>query len=228
MPRLVAALIRHAEYQQLANTPSAHQPFPLTNKGRQQARQSASGLLQEAGKHDWAIAGELHSSGLLRAWETASIIADHLEGTHTVSTFAELAERSVGCAANLTIQQIEAVVGEDPRCDPLPKDWKSNSRFCLPLQGAESLVQAGERVAGHLKTAMQRLGQVATEDTVKVFVGHGAAIRHAAYSLGILRFEEISQLSMYHAEPVYIEYRESGWEHLAGNWKVRDQAVELD
>ena len=228
MPRLVAALIRHAEYQQLANTPSAHQPFPLTDKGRQQARQSASDLLQEAGKHGWAIAGELHSSGLLRAWETASIIADHLKGTHTVSTFAELAERSVGCAANLTIQQIEVVVREDPRCDPLPKDWKSNSRFCLPLQGAESLVEAGERVAGHLKTAMQRLGQVATEDTVKVFVGHGAAIRHAAYSLGILRFEEISRLSMYHAEPVYIEYRESGWKHLAGNWKVRDQAVELD
>jgi len=228
MPKLVAALIRHAEYQQLADTPSAHQPFPLTDKGREQAQRAASNLQQEAGNHGWAIAGELHSSQLLRAWETASIIADHLKGTHTVSTFDELAERSVGCAANLTIEQIETVVGEDPRCAPLPEDWKSNSRFCLPLQGAESLVQAGERVAGHLKIAMQQLAEQASDDTVKVFVGHGAAIRHAAYSLGILRFEEIARLSMYHAEPVYIEITETGWQHVAGNWKVRGQAIELD
>jgi len=228
MPQLIAALIRHAEYQQLPDTPSAHQPFPLTDEGREQARQAAGSLQRETEKHGWGIAEELHSSLLLRAWETASVIAEHLEGVHTVSAFAELAERSVGIAANLTIQQIEAVVGEDPRYGPLPKDWKSNSRFCLPLQGAESLVKAGERVAGHLKAVMQQLGEVAAEDTVKVFVGHGAAIRHAAYSLGILRFEEIARLSMYHAEPVYIEYRETGWKHVAGNWKIRNQVIELD
>ena len=205
MSRFIAALIRHAEYQQLPDTPSAHQPFPLTGKGREQAHRAVGKLQQDAARHGWGIAEELHSSQLLRAWETANIIAEQLEGTHTVTAFAELAERSVGSAANLTLQQIEDVVNEDPRYAPLPEDWKSNSRFCLPLQGAESLVQAGERVAAHLKFAMQLLKEQASEDTVKVFVGHGAAMRHAAYSLGVLRFEDIARLSMYHAEPVYFE-----------------------
>jgi 2,3-bisphosphoglycerate-dependent phosphoglycerate mutase len=228
MPRLIAALVRHADYRQLPHTPSAHQPFPLTDAGRDQALQAAGKLQQDAARQGWDIAGEIHSSELLRAWETATIIAQHLAGEHTVSEFAELAERSVGNAANLSISQIEAVVGDDPRCSPLPKDWKSDSRFCLPLQGAESLVDAGERVAGHLRTAMQRLGEHARVDTAMVFVGHGAAIRHAAYTLGVLHFGEIARLSMYHAEPVYIEYSATGWQHVAGNWKVREQAVELD
>jgi 2,3-bisphosphoglycerate-dependent phosphoglycerate mutase len=228
MPRLVAALVRHAEYQQLPDTPSAHQPFPLTDRGREQARRAVEGLQQVAKENGWRVAEELHSSQLLRAWESASIIAEHLEGTHTVSTFAELAERSVGSAANLTIRQIEEIVETDPRFDPLPEDWKSNSHFCLPLQGAESLMQAGERVAGYLEKAMLQLAEQVSEDTVKVFVGHGAAIRHAACFLGVLDFEEIARLSMYHAEPVYIEYSETGWKHVAGNWKIRNQAVELD
>ena len=159
---------------------------------------------------------------------SASIIADRLDGAHEVSTFSALAERSVGSVANLTIQQIEDIVNVDPRYDPLPEGWKSDSRFCLPFQGAESLLQAGERVAGHLKKTMQRLGERATQDTVQVFVGHGAAIRHAAYVLGVLRFEDIAELSMFHAEPVYVEYRETGWKHVAGDWKIRDKAAGLD
>jgi 2,3-bisphosphoglycerate-dependent phosphoglycerate mutase len=228
MSRLITALIRHADYQQLPDTPSAHQPFPLTGKGREQARKAAMSLNQAAADHGWHIASELHSSRLLRSWETASIIAEHLEGEHRVTTFSELAERSVGSVANLTIQQIEDIVDMDPRHNGLPVDWKSDSRFCLPFQGAESLVQAGERVAGHLKETMRRLVERVTKDTVQVFVGHGAAIRHAAYALGVLRFEEIAELSMFHAEPVYIEYTETGWEHVAGDWKVRDQAAGPD
>ena len=228
MPRLIAALVRHGDYRQLPDTPSAHQPFPLTDKGKQQACSAATKLQDEARGQGWNIAGELHSSQLLRAWETACIVAEHLEGMHTVSAFADLAERSMGSAANLTLKQIETTVREDPRYEPLPEDWKSNSHFCLPLQGAESLMQAGTRVAGHLRTTMQQLEQQSREDTVKIFVGHGAAIRHAAHALGVLGFEETAQLSMYHAEPVYIEYTETGWEHVAGKWKVRDQVTELD
>lgn len=44
MPRLIAALIRHAEYQQLPDTPSAHQPFALTTTGEQQERAAARWL----------------------------------------------------------------------------------------------------------------------------------------------------------------------------------------
>jgi 2,3-bisphosphoglycerate-dependent phosphoglycerate mutase len=225
---LIAALIRHGDYHQLPETPSAHQPFPLTDEGRKQAMQAAFKLQQQAQKEAWVIADQIHSSQLLRAWETASIIAQQLETTHSINDFAELAERGMGSAANLTIDQIETIVREDPRFDPLPADWKSNSHFCLPLQGAESLIQAGERVARHLEQAMQELASQASVDTVKVFVGHGAAIRHAACQLGVLQFEEIARLSMFHAEPVYIEYSETGWAHVAGDWKIRQQETELD
>jgi 2,3-bisphosphoglycerate-dependent phosphoglycerate mutase len=228
MPRLIAALVRHADYQQLPDTPSAHQPFPLTAEGRQQARRAVDGIQRQARQQDWQIAEEVHSSQLLRAWETASIVAEHLEGTHRVCAFADLAERSMGSAANLTVQQVESVIRADPRYEALPQDWKSNSRFRLPLQGAESLIQAGERVAEHLKTAMQQLEKQADVDTVRIFVGHGAAMRHAAYVLGVLQFEEIARLSMYHAQPVYLEYKQKCWEHVAGNWKIRDRVVELD
>lgn len=228
MARYIAALIRHGDYHQIPDTPSAHQPFPLTEKGREQAVQAAFELQQQAQKAGWEITGEIHSSQLLRAWETASIIARQLETTHSIHDFVELAERGMGSAANLTIEQIEKIVSDDPRFDPLPEDWKSNSHFCLPLQGAESLIQAGERVARHLDVAMKELASQTAVDTLKVFVGHGAAIRHAAYKLGVLQFEEIAKLSMYHAEPVYIEYTENGWKHVAGNWKVRGQVTELD
>lgn len=228
MPRLVAALLRHAEYHQLPQTPSAHQPFPLTEKGRQQALQAAINLQRDAQAYGWTLLESIHSSRLLRAFETASIIAARLEGVHTVSEFAELAERGMGSAANLTVRQIEEIVREDPRYPSLPDDWKSSSHYCLPLQGAESLMQAGERVAEHLKKTMQELERGSAGDSVKIFVGHGAAIRHAAHVLGVLQFEEIARLSMYHAEPVYIEYGEELWEHVAGDWKVRDQSTEID
>ena len=42
MARLFAALIRHGEYAQLPDTPSAHQPFALTDKGRAQAYDAAA------------------------------------------------------------------------------------------------------------------------------------------------------------------------------------------
>lgn len=228
MRRLIAALVRHGDYRQLPDTPSAHQPFPLTDNGRQQACQAATSLQLEARSHGWLIAEEIHSSKLLRAWETAGIIADNLENAHRVRTYTDLAERSVGSVANLSVEQIAAIVREDPRYDPLPEDWKSKSDFCLPLQGAESLLQAGERVANHLLAAMQELAQRACNDTVQVFVGHGAAIRHAAHILGVLGLEDVARLSMYHAEPVYLECKETGWQHVAGRWKIRDRFNEID
>ena len=228
MPRLITALIRHGDYQQLPDTPSAHQPFPLTEKGRDQAVQAGARIQRQAESEGWNIHSNVHSSQLLRAWETARLIAGELKGDFNISSFADLAERGMGSAANLTVQQIEAIIKDDPRFDPLPSDWKSNSNFCLPLQGAESLLQAGQRVAGHLEESMKELKGHAVNDTLMLFVGHGAAIRHAAYELEVLRFDEIATLSMYHAEPVYIEYTQHGWKHIAGNWKVRGQAQELD
>ncbi|MGD8568001.1 MAG: histidine phosphatase family protein [Gammaproteobacteria bacterium] len=226
MPRLIAALIRHADYRQLPETPSAHQPFPLTTEGENQARRAASLLRETITGNGWALSPAVDSSQLLRAWQTAHIIAGQLGDLFveppTVTGFDELAERSLGCANNLTMNQIKDLVNDDPRFHELPADWKSNSGFRLPVQGAESLLEAGTRVAGHLKCTMEALANNTNADTLKLFVGHGAAFRHAAYHLGVLEYDRIAQLSMYHAQPIYLEYlADDQWRHIGGEWKVR-------
>jgi len=226
MPRLIAALIRHGDYRQLPDTPSAHQPFPLTSGGEDQARAAGIMLRKTIDSHGWLLSPRVDSSQLLRAWQTAQIIIDQLAGRFPapprLNGFDDLAERGLGSAANLSIASIEAVVHEDPRFPDLPPDWKSNSRFRLPLQGAESLLEAGERVAAHIGRQMESLATDAAVDTLKLFVGHGAAFRHAAYHMGVLSFEQIAQLSMYHAQPVFLEYVPNGvWRHIAGEWKIR-------
>ncbi len=231
MPRLIAALIRHGDYQQLPETPSAHQPFPLTVEGEAQAQQAASALRKTIDSNGWTLAPSVDSSQLLRAWQTAQIITDRLADRFPLppelSGFDELAERGLGSAANLTIGEIKAIIREDPRFPELPANWKSNSRFRLPLQGAESLLDAGERVAAHLNRQMGTLAKHTGNDTLKLFIGHGAAFRHAAYHMDVLSYVQIAQLSMYHAQPVFLEYLSGGeWRHIAGEWKVRTKHSE--
>ena len=226
MPRLIAALIRHGDYRQLPDTPSAHQPFPLNAEGQAQAQQAGTALRQTLADQKWTLCPDVDSSQLLRAWQTAQIIIEQLgdlfPSTPRLSGFDELAERGLGSAANLSVSAIAEIICEDPRFDELPTDWKSNSRFRLPLQGAESLLEAGARVATHIEAQMSGLSEKATQDTLKLFVGHGAAFRHAAFHMGVLSFEEIAQLSMYYAQPVFLEYlAQDGWRHVGGEWKVR-------
>jgi len=104
------------------------------------------------------------------------------------------------------VERIVALIHQDPRYPDPPADWKANSHYRLPLPGAKSLLEAGERVASHLVARMNALRGEITSDSLKLFVGHGAAFRHAAFQLGILQFEQIAQLSMYHTRPVYLEY----------------------
>lgn len=226
MPRLIAALVRHGAYQQLADTPSAHQPFPLVAEGAQQAVDGARLLRKHLSAQHLALCPQVDSSRLLRAWQTAQLMLEPLRGLFPeapgIESFDALAERCVGSLANLSIAQIEAIVQDDPRYPPLPPNWKSDSRFRLPLQGAESLLEAGERVAGHLRTRMAALAGTVSVDTLKLFVGHGAAFRHAAYHLGVLEYQDLARLSMHHAQAVLLEYRPEGsWRHVGGDWKVR-------
>lgn len=225
MARLIAALIRHGDYHQLPNTPSAHQPFPLNPLGEEQARAGAERLKADVGTRGWKPVPLVDSSQMLRGWQTARLFAAAL-GNLQVESFDALAERGLGCAANLSVRQVEEIIRSDPRYPPPPADWKANSRYCLPLQGAESLLQAGERVAGHLQARMAELARLPTDtDRLKLFVGHGAAFRHAAHHLGIMSFGQIARLSMYHASPVYLEYLSDGsWRHIGGEWKVRKAA----
>ncbi len=109
--RVFAALIRHGDYHQLRDAPSAHQPFPLNEDGEAQARDAVSGLRRDVTAHGWTLHPVIDSSRLLRAWQTAGIIAAGLEPLQSeapvVESFDELAERGVGSAANLTTYQIE-------------------------------------------------------------------------------------------------------------------------
>lgn len=235
MGRLFAALVRHGDYHQLPDTPSAHQPFPLTPRGEEQAGAAAQILRGMLRKHAWQPVPEVDSSMLLRAWETAHIIAGQLADTVAtdlhVTSFEALAERGLGSAANLSMTQICDVIHQDPRFPDLPANWKADSHFRLPLQGAESLLEAGERVAKHLRQRMAALGPAGNRDRLKIFVGHGAALRHAAYHLGVLNMTQIAKLSMYHGQPVVLEFLQGGqWRHVEGDWKVREPAAveELD
>ncbi len=231
-PRVIAALIRHGDYLQLPETPSALQPFPLTAKGIDQAERSVGLLRGVLELFGWALHPVVDSSRLLRGWQTAEVICQTLErqggDPMAIEQFDCLAERSLGAGNNLNLRQIEAAIKADPRFEPLPADWKSNSHFRLPLQGAESLMEAGRRVADHLDARLVELQREVERDTVKLFVGHGAAFRHAAHHLGVLPFEQIAQLSMHHCRPVFLERKFIHvWAHLTGEWKVRtaDEAV---
>ena len=233
MPRIIAALIRHGDYFQLPDTPSAWQPFPLNQEGKKHALAAADAIYKTLNENSWQLDNNCDSSQLLRAWQTASIISDKLIKLNSsnkhlnVTAFEQLAERGVGSVANLPISRIEEIINIDPRYKNLPEDWKSNSYYRLPFQGAESLMDSGERVAKHIKTSMLELSNEIKTDTLKLFVGHGAAFRHAAFHLGLLKFEQIAQLSMFHGSPVYIELTENDqWTHIFGEWKVRAETTQ--
>lgn len=225
MARLIAALVRHGDYQQWPDVPSAHQPWPLNRQGENQAQQAAQIMHDTIMQNGWTLVPSIDSSRLLRAWQSATILADGLASLLQmplpVESYDALAERGVGSLANLTIAQIETILRQDPRVSDPPVDWKADSHYCLPLQGAESLMQAGERVAAHVSQSMSALPPDES-DRVKIFVGHGAAFRHAACHLGVLESAQLRQLSMYHCRPVFIECLQGGlWHHLEGDWKIR-------
>ena len=222
------ALIRHGEYQQLPDTPSALQPYPLTARGAEEVRGQARQFGHWLAQSHYRLQPAIHCSTLLRAWQTAEIYRQELAplfaGDAVTQSFPELCERSVGALANLSVAEIERVVALDPRLEALPSGWKSASDFRLPFDGAESLLQAGERVAGHLQQCLITSG----EKRIQLVVGHGASIRHAVYHLNVIRFGDIKRLSMFYGHPVVIEKRGQDWARLYGHWKTRRTADTTD
>jgi len=217
MPGHLVALVRHGDYHQLADVPSAQQPFALTAEGRAQAHKGAVELMDIITAYSRSMHPGIDSSNMLRAWQTAQIFAQ-VCGATAVTSFDSLAERGLGCAANLTLTQIESILHDDPRYPPPPRNWKADSHYRLPLQGAESLIEAGRRVADHVE---QRMAALANGE-VGVFVGHGAAFRYAAFHLGALELERVAALSMHHGRPLLLESGANGrWRHVAGDWKLR-------
>ncbi|MBG6210317.1 2,3-bisphosphoglycerate-dependent phosphoglycerate mutase [Labrenzia sp. EL_126] len=220
-----AILVRHAAYHQKPGTPSALQPFGLTDAGKEQAMAAGREVAALAQSQKWRLAGEIFCSRQLRAWQTATLLSHSLSDATGVdlriTEDEALAERSVGALANLTIPEIERTLQEDPRYPIPPENWKADSHYRLPVQGAESLLEAGTRVADFLKNRLSVLNNLA-DANAQIFVGHGASLRHAAHHLGVLGFEDIRRLSMHHARPVVLKRaQDKTWHHHTGAWKER-------
>jgi broad specificity phosphatase PhoE len=242
--RRVLALIRHGEYAQPAGVPSAHLPYGLTDSGAGQARAAAAAVLEFARGSELTLDPIIDCSRMRRAWETASLMAGALSeamgARFECREFEELAERSVGALANLSVEAIEAILRDDPRYSAPPRGWKRDSEYRLPFQGCESLAQAGQRVAQHLRrcaptaaTAPARANSGPDGASLKLLVGHGGAFRHAACVLGLLSPEQVADLTMGHALPVYIEVEQSESEmgrfvHIAGHWRQRQPSSAID
>ncbi|TDO98951.1 histidine phosphatase family protein [Marinomonas balearica] len=223
------ALIRHGAYEQLKNVPSALQPFPLTEEGEKEVRHQArlfGEWLKESGNK---LNPVVDSSSLLRAWQTASIYIEELNdffvSEPVLTGYPELCERSVGAVANLPIAEIERLLALDPRFGVPPENWKSDSYYKLPFDGAESLIEAGQRVADHIAQWQNHVHddeKMNDPQLIKLFVGHGASIRHAAFHLNVINFCDIKRLSMYYGHPVVFEFvKDKHSTKLFGDWKKR-------
>lgn len=226
--RRVAGLVRHGDFGRPPNTASAHRPTPLSTLGRSQARASVDSILALCDEHKLELDATIEASQLLRAWETATIMADEL-GKRLGRAFRieqrdELIERGLGSCANLTFDEIEAVLARDPRLGPLPANWRRTPEFRLPVQGAESLMQAGARTAVRIASSIDAIPESAPaeppRDVLRLFVAHSGCLRHAVVNLGALEMRAVSGLSMDFCQTVLVEKLESGdWVHLAGEWK---------
>ncbi len=108
--RRVAALVRHGHFDRPEGVASAHSLFPLSETGRDQARRAADPILETCEELGLEIDSRIEASQLLRAWETANLIAESL-AKRTGRQFQvvqrnELVERGLGSCANLTFDRI--------------------------------------------------------------------------------------------------------------------------
>jgi len=221
----IIAVLRHADYHQPLGVPSASLPYPLTKKGELQAKSAAKAILSFCNSSNLQIIPVIDTSKFLRAYQTGALIAEALKhetgDQYVLAEYTELAERSVGAVANLTVSEIEQLLDQDLRYDTPPHDWKSNSYYCLPFQGAESLISAGARVAAHLQKIAGEL-DVSVTPSLKIVIGHGAAIRHAAVHLGFMDLRNAAGCSMHHASALYIcRKKDCHWSIVEGRWKQR-------
>jgi len=224
--RRVAALIRHGHFDRPDQLASAHLPLPLSAAGRAQAREAAGPILQLCEDLELEIDPRIEASQLLRAWETAIVLAEELERrtgrSFVVDERSELIERGLGSCANLRFDEIEARLSRDPRLGPLPDDWRRLPEFRLPVPGAESLMMAGARTAARIAESLGSISDEDPRDVLRLFVAHGGCLRHAAVQLGTIERRNVTALTMEYAQAVLIESDgHGGWVQVAGEWKKR-------
>jgi 2,3-bisphosphoglycerate-dependent phosphoglycerate mutase len=220
MKTTTIALIRHGAYHQPEGVPSALLPHPLTEEGHDQAKAGARELKQLLEENKLSAHSTLYSSTSLRAYQTGTLIREFLELSGDLETTDGLCERSVGPMANLTVSEIEEVLRKDPRYEVPKPGWKSTPNFKLPYPGAESLLEAGKRVAD---TILEKTSQTNTKNCT-IFVGHGASFRFACYHLGLWSVEEAQAHSMFYGRPVLLRLENGTLKNVGGSWKVRDKS----
>ena len=222
--RRIAAFVRHGHFARPEGVASAHSLFPLSEKGREQARHAAEPILKLCEDLGLELDHRIEASQLLRAWETANLIAGTLT-TRTGERFHvlqrdELVERGLGSCANMTFDAIREMLASDPRLGVLPEGWRRMPEFRLPVQGAESLMQAGARTATRVATSLGSISDEDPRDLMRLFVAHSGCLRHAAVQLGALDVRVVPGLSMDFAQSVFLEKLPNGdWVHIAGQFK---------
>jgi 2,3-bisphosphoglycerate-dependent phosphoglycerate mutase len=222
--RRVVGLVRHGHFDRPKNTASAHRILPLSPAGREQARNGVDAIAALCENESLELDTTIEVSQLLRAWQTGAILAETLfertGKTFSVEEHDEIIERGLGSCANLRFDEIEATLALDPRLAPLPVGWRRIPDFCLPVQGAESLMQAGTRTAAYIEASMASIPEDDSRDLLRLFVAHSGCLRHAAVALGVVPKSEVSQLSMDFCQTILLEDSPAiGWNHLAGQWK---------
>ena len=224
--RRIAAFVRHGHFDRPKDVASAHSLFPLSERGRDQARRAADPILELCEELGVELDPRIEASQLLRAWETAILIAESLTA-RTGKRFHvlqrdEIVERGLGSCANMTFDEIRTMLAADPRLGTLPDGWRRMPEFRLPVQGAESLMQAGARTATRVATSLDSIPSEDPRDLMRVFVAHSGCLRHAAVQLGALDVRVVPGLSMDFAQAVFIEKLPNGdWVHIAGQFKKR-------
>ena len=223
--------LRHSIYQQPKGVPSALLPHPITDEGVEQAQKAAETLIQFFEHKPEKIPDCIESSCLLRAYQTAEIIAETLgqkfSKTISIVETDQLVERSMGAMANLDVETIEKILSKDKRYESPPEGWKSSADYKLPYIGAESLSEAGIRVSNYIKNPPSAHCNW-TPEKYRLLVGHGASFRHACAQMGILKKEDIPKLSMYYAAPLFFEENNGVWNKIEGEWKIRNRKDAID
>jgi 2,3-bisphosphoglycerate-dependent phosphoglycerate mutase len=223
--RVVCLVTRHARYEQPLGVVGAHLPYPLTGEGKAEARAAADRVLAFVAAYRCDLETVIDCSSLLRAYETAWILSRALTERRrepfTVREFPELTERSVGAATNLSLREIDSVMQRDPRMDEAPAGWERDPHYRLPFPGAESLVEAGARVARHIREAAEAIRRRGGgEDRMKIVVGHSGSLLHALVHLGAFDLDAVSELTLPYARPVPIaqDAEAGGWNLLDRTW----------
>jgi hypothetical protein len=86
------------------------------------------------------------------------------------------------------------------------------------FDGADAL-EAGTRVAMHLRFVVAELSRKSRASKLKVFIGHGATLLTASEELGLDHLSLLSSLTAKHCEPVLLEWT------ARGAWRILDDSV---